>query len=191
MSSKSGFQPEALCTTVSVPWPCSPFPTKFHCLPAQGLCRCFSLCLNMLFPTLMLCFLLANSYSLDLEALKMWLSQQLWLKSKQLTAQQSCAFTPHYCHISGNPSRAPSLGHTLQKTRPLPCPSIPPAVTCASPTFSHKWKAALQHTLGKWSPNRKGQGRRKLSNSPLVVGWGSQVWARPFTLQGIVDNTIF
>lgn len=97
-----------------------------------------------------------------------------------MTAQQSwaIAFPPQCCHISGNPSRAPSL----QEARPLPKP-------CGHLCISH---FPLQRHLGEMASHNRRRLKKK-ANSPTHPLSGAEVllWARPLIIQGIVDNAEF
>lgn len=130
-------------------------------------------------------FLSIQSWSLDLEALKMWptstlakVQTQTWLHNRAVPF----AFTPHHGHISGNPSRA----SFLQGARPLPKP-------CSHPCISHLWNFPLQtHLWEMASLNRRGWGKEANSSAhPLTWTKFPALGKAPPTIQGTVDNTDF
>lgn len=97
----------------------------------------------------------------------------------------SFVFTPHCCHISGNPSRAPSL----QKARPLlkSCGRL-----CLFHFQPHMELSTADTSWGKGiTQQERGEEKGgKFSNSPSVMDQGSCCGQGP-SIQGIVDNTDF
>lgn len=114
-----------------------------------------------------------------------------------LIAQEPCCLPLHTSwlpHLRKHPPpgrRAPSLRHTLQKARHLPCPH--PVVICASPTFSQTWDIPLRTCPGEMaSLDRRGQERTETLQLTHPRLWTKvPLWTRALTLQEIVDNTDF